>query len=141
MVVSRFGLSLPTFSRLDPIRLMRAGLVGVLLGSLAAWLSTSLVLGVAAFFVAGFGSGVLFPLGISTAMDTAPLQPQLASSRLVLGPGLGLLATPLILGVIADATDVGTAWILVPLICLAAMALTIPLAHDRRAASRDALTA
>ena len=141
MVLSRFGLSLPAVSRLEPIWLMRAGLAGVLLGSLAAWASTSFALSVAAFFVAGLGSGVLFPLGIALAMEAAPLQPQLASSRLVLGPGLGLLVIPFVLGVVADATDVGSAWMLVPLICLAAMALTIPVAQDRRAMSRDATTA
>ena len=141
MVVSRFGLSLSIISRREPIWLMRAGLVGVLLGSLIALMSSSFPLSVAAFLVAGFGSGVLFPLGIAVAMDAAPLQPQLASSRLVLGPGLGLLAMPMILGLIADATDVASAWILVPFICLAAMALTIPLAQDRRALSRQATTA
>ena len=141
MVVSRFGLSLSAISRREPVWLMRVGLVGVLLGSLVAWTSTSLALSVGAFLLAGFGSGVLFPLGIALAMDAAPLQPQLASSRLVLGPGLGLLAMPMILGVIADATDVGSAWILVPLICLAAMALTIPLAQDRRAVSTEAAAA
>jgi len=141
MVVSRFGLSLSAVSRLEPIWLLRAGLVGVLLGSLLAWTSSSFGLSVAAFLLAGFGSGVLFPLGIALSMDAAPLQPQLASSRLVLGPGLGLLAMPVILGVIADATDVGSAWILVPLICLAAMALTIPLAQARRAMSTPATTA
>lgn len=136
MVLSRFGLSLSAFGRLEPVWLMRAGVAGVLLGSLAAWASTSFALSAAAFFVAGLGSGVLFPLGVALAMDAAPLQPQLASSRLVLGPGLGLLAMPLILGVIADATDVGSAWIVVPLICLAAIAVTIPMAQGRRAMSR-----
>jgi fucose permease len=140
-VVSRFGLSLSAVSRREPVWLMRAGLVGVLVGSLAAWVSSSFALSVAAFFVAGVGSGVLFPLGIALAMDAAPLQPQLASSRLVLGPGLGLLAMPMILGLIADATDVGSAWLLVPLICLSALALTIPLAQDRQAQSRQASTA
>lgn len=139
MVVSRFGLSLSAVSRREPIWLMRAGLAGVLLGSLAAWISTSFVISVAAFFVAGLGSGVLFPLGIALAMDAAPLQPQLASSRLVLGPGLGLLAMPMIMGVIADASDVASAWVLVPLICLAAMVLTIALAQDRRAVSMRAV--
>ena len=96
---------------------------------------------VGAFFVAGLGSGVLFPLGIALAMEAAPLQPQLASSRLVLGPGLGLLAVPFILGVVAEATNVSSAWILIPLICLAAMALTIALARDRRTTSREAAAA
>ena len=141
MVVSRFGLSLAAVSRREPIWLMRAGVAGVLLGSLVAWTSTSFVLSVAAFLVAGLGSGVLFPLGIALAMDAAPLQPQLASSRLVLGPGLGLLAMPMILGLIAEASDVGLAWILVPLTCLAALVLTIPLAQDRRASPRKAAAA
>jgi hypothetical protein len=141
MVMSRFGLSLPAVSRLEPIWLMRVGLAGVLLGTLAAWVSVSFAFSVAAFFVAGLGSGVLFPLGIALAMEAAPLQPQLASSRLVLGPGLGLLAIPFILGVVADVTDVSSAWILVPLICLAAMALTIPVAKDRRSVSKEAATA
>ena len=131
MIVSRFGLSLPSVSRLDPIRLMRAGVVGVVLASLVAWASTDFALSILAFFVAGFASGVLFPLGLALTMETSPLQPQAASSRLVLGPGLGLLVTPFVLGVVADGAGVGVGWLLVPAICLAALVLTIPVARDR----------
>ncbi len=135
MIVSRFGLSLPAVGRFDPIVLMRIGLAGVVLGSLVAWASTAVVLSMAAFFAAGMASGVLFPLGLALTMETSPGQPQAASSRLVLGPGLGLLVTPLVLGMAADAVGVDVAWLMVPAICLVGLALTVPVARDRSLAA------
>ena len=140
-VLARAGLSLPAVSGQEPVRLMRAGLALVLLGSLAVWASTSFSLSVVGFLAIGLGSGVQFPLGVTLTMDTAVLQPQLASSRLVLATGLGILALPMILGVLAEASGVSVAWLLVPLICLAALALTIPVGRDRQAKSAEAVPA
>ena len=74
---------------------------------------------------------MLFPVGAALAMATAPLQPQLASGRLVLASGLAVLLAPLVLGVIADAAGIRSAWLLVPAICVVALAATVPLASGR----------
>ena len=86
----------------------------------------------------GIGSGVQFPLGIALTLDTAPLQPQLASSRLVLASGLGILVMPLILGVVADASSVSVGWLVVPFMCLIGIALTVPVLRNRRAGAAKA---
>lgn len=134
MVIARSGLSLPAVGRQEPIRLIRAGLVVLVFGSLVVWASTSFPISLIGFLAMGLGSGVQFPLGIALTMDTAPLQPQLASSRLVLASGLGILALPPIFGVVAEVSSVSAGWLLVPVICLIGLVLTVPAARDRRAA-------
>jgi MFS family permease len=135
-IAARVALSVPAIGNLQPIRVLRVGLPLLLLGSLVGWLATSFPLSLVGFFMTGVGSGSLFPLGVALAMETSPRRPQLASSRLVLAPGLGMLALPPILGVLADASGVSTAWLLVPFVCLVSLVLTIPMARDREASWR-----
>ncbi len=131
MVVSRIGLSFRAASEWNPIWLLRGGAALALLGTLLPWASTSFELSMIGFFVAGLGLGVLFPVGAALAMATAPLQPQLASGRLVLASGLAVLLAPLVLGVIADAAGIRSAWLLVPAICVVALAAAVPVASSR----------
>ena len=132
MVIARSALSLPAVGRQEPIRFIRAGLAVLVVGSVVVWASTSFAISLIGFLAMGIGSGVQFPLGIALTLDTAPLQPQLASSRLALASGLGILVMPLILGVVADASSVSVGWLLVPVICLIGLMLTVPVARDRR---------
>ena len=74
---------------------------------------------------------LLFPIGAALALATAPMQSHLASGRLVLATGLAILAAPLALGVVADLTSVVAAWLLIPMMCLAAMALSVPVSRGR----------
>jgi len=134
MVVARSALSLPTVGRREPVRLIRAGLALLMVGSVVVWVSSSFAISLIGFLAMGIGSGVQFPLGIALTLDTAPLQPQLASSRLVLASGLGILVMPLILGVVADASSVSVGWLVVPFMCLIGVALTVPVVRNRRIA-------
>lgn len=134
MVIARSVLSLPAVGRREPVRLIRAGLVLLVVGSVVVWASTSFAISLIGFLAMGIGSGVQFPLGIALTLDTAPLQPQLASSRLVLASGLGILVMPLILGVVADASSVSVGWLVVPIMCLIGLALTVPVVRNRRTA-------
>jgi fucose permease len=47
-----------------------------------------------------------------------------ASARLILASGVAILVSPLTLGLAADMAGVATAWLLVPMLCLAALALS-----------------
>ena len=132
MVIARSALSLPAVGRQEPIRIIRAGLVVLVIGSVVVWASTSYAVSLIGFLAMGIGSGVQFPLGIALTLDTAPLQPQLASSRLALASGLGILVMPLILGVVADASSVSAGWLVVPSMCLIGLVLTVPVARNRR---------
>jgi hypothetical protein len=135
MVIARSVLSLPAVGRREPIRLIRAGLAMLVVGSVVVWASTNFAISLIGFLAMGIGSGVQFPLGIALTLDTAPLQPQLASSRLALASGLGILVMPLILGVVAEASSVSVGWLVVPLMCLTGLALTVPVGRNRRSAA------
>jgi hypothetical protein len=39
---------------------------------------------------------------------------------------------PLLLGIVADISDIATAWLLVPGVCLAVLLLTVPVDRARR---------
>jgi hypothetical protein len=134
MVMARSALSLRAVGRREPVRLIRAGLVVLVVGSVVVWASTSFAISLIGFLAMGIGSGVQFPLGVALTLDTAPLQPQLASSRLVLASGLGILVTPLLLGIVADASSVSVGWLVVPFMCLIGLALTVPVVRNRRIA-------
>jgi hypothetical protein len=83
-------------------------------------------------FVGGLGLDVLYPLAAAIALATAPRQPAAAAARLVLASGLAILVAPFVLGVAAELTGVATAWLLIPAIYLAALALTVPLSRGPR---------
>ena len=86
-------------------------------------------LSVAAMLVGGLGLGVLYPVSASVTLATAPLQPALASGRVVMASGVAILLAPVVLGVAADVTGVVAAWLLIPAICLASLLLTVPVAR------------
>ena len=81
--------------------------------------------------VAGFGVGILYPPCAAIALAAAPGAPAAASSRLVLAAGLAILVAPLLLGVIADVSDIESAWLLVPGACIAVALLTVPVDRAR----------
>ena len=133
VVIGRVGLSLHAVSARDPIVVLRFGIALLFAGSLACWASTSFELSLLGFLIGGLGLALLFPIGAALALATAPMQSHLASGRLVLATGLAILAAPLVLGVVADLTSVVVAWLLVPTMCLVAMALTVPVSRGRGA--------
>ena len=132
MVVSRFGLSLHAVSARDPVWLVRGSLFFAFVGALLLWATTSYEMSMLGMFVGGFGVGMLYPLGAAITIAAAPGQAAVASGRVILASGLAILIAPLILGVIADMTGVTTAWLLIPAVCVAALALTVPVARSRR---------
>jgi hypothetical protein len=49
----------------------------------------------------------------------------------VLAAGLAILVAPLLLGVVADVSDITTAWLLVPAVCVGVALLTVPVERAR----------
>jgi fucose permease len=130
-IVGRFGLSFRAVSERDPIWIIRGGIVVALLAAMMAWVSASFEFSMVAFFLAGLGLATLFPLGAALTMATAPLLASLASGRLVLATGFAILVAPFLLGVVADLTGVVAAWLLIPALCVVALALTVPISRAR----------
>ena len=124
MFAGRLGLSLGIGAGGDIRRPMWAGLLLAGSGAAVAWLSTQPVLSAVALFVAGTGVAVLYPLGISAALATAPDRLAAAGARLTLASGVAILAAPLALGAIADATGVVVGWSMVIILAIAALLLS-----------------
>lgn len=135
MILGRLALSTRAVSSHDPVRILRSAITLVLAGSTAAWASGSFELSALAMSVGGIGVGVLYPISASLALAAAPGQAAIAAPRLVLVSGLAILLAPLIIGVGADTAGILAAWLLIPVICLAALALTVSLSPSRSTTS------
>lgn len=131
VILARAAVSSPAVGSIEPVWLLRGGLVLALVGSLLLWATSSYEISIVAMLIGGAGVGVLYPVSASVTLATTSGQAALASSRVVLGSGIAILVAPFALGVLADMMGVVSAWLLLPLICLASMLLTVPLGAAR----------
>ncbi len=136
MIAGRAVMSLGVTGRIEGMLIIRGGLVLTFVAVLVLWLSGAWWLSAAAMAVSGFGVGILYPPAAAMALAAAPGAPAAASSRLVLAAGLAILVAPLLLGIIAELTDIASAWLLVPGVCVAVALLTV--AVDRARQVREA---
>lgn len=132
MATSRTALSFHLISGRDPIALIRLGLAIALTGSLLAWASSDVVLAGLGIYLGGLGTGFLYPLSVAVALAFVPTLQDRGSARLILASGAAILVAPFVLGVVADAAGVSVGWLLIPALCVAALALTLAVgrAHD-----------
>jgi fucose permease len=133
MATSRIALSLHVVSQRDPITLMRLGLAIALVGTVLAWATGSLLPAAVGIYLGGVGTGFQYPLGVSVALSLVPGLQDRGSARLILASGVAILVAPFVLGVAADAAGVSTAWLLIPALCAAALALSVAVGRARRA--------
>jgi MFS family permease len=133
MIAGRTVTSVEAVARLDALLVIRSGIVLTLVAVLVVWASGDYLVAAAAMLAAGFGVGILYPPAASMALAAVPGQPDAAASRLVLAAGLAILVAPLVLGVMADLSDISTAWLLVPAVCAGVLLLTLPVARAYRA--------
>ncbi len=133
MIAGRAVMSMPAAGRLEAMWIIRGGLALTFVAVLVVWLSGAWALSAAAMAVAGFGVGILYPPCAAITLATAPEAPAAASARLVLAAGLAILVAPLLLGVIADFSDIGSAWLLVPAVCVGIALLSVPVDRARQA--------
>ena len=132
MAASRFGLSFAAVGGRDPMMLMRLGLALALAGSLLAWSASGVAVAGLGIFLGGVGVGFQYPLCVSVALALVPNLQDTGSARLILASGVAILVAPFVLGVAADAAGVSTAWLLIPAVGVAALALSIPVSRARR---------
>ena len=140
MIAGRAVMSMEATGRLEAMRIIRGGLVVTFVAVLAVWVSGSWWLSAGAMAVAGFGIGILYPPCAAITLATAPGAPAAASSRLVLAAGLAILVAPLLLGVIADFSDIESAWLLVPGACVGVALLTVPVERPPSLPPRSSCT-
>jgi fucose permease len=138
LIGARVVMSVEAMGRLDPMLVIRAGLVVSFVAVLVPWLSGNYLVSAAGLLAAGFGIGVLYPPAASIALAAVPEQSTAASARLVSAAGVAILVAPLVLGMVADLSDITTAWLLVPAACVGALALTVSV--ERARAGRETRT-
>jgi MFS family permease len=102
-----------------PLLLLSLGLV--LFGFPIFWLGPDAQIKLAGLFITGLGTGNLYPLVLSAAVGSAPAQPETASARITLGPGLAILLAPPVLGALADSAGISAALGIAGLLALLAL--------------------
>jgi len=110
---------------LPPTTLLAATLCVALAGFPLFWLSGGTAPTLAGLFVTGFGIGSVYPLGVSAALAAAPGNADAAAARLAVGGGGAVLVAPFALGALADRVGIGTAFVVVAPMLLAAVALAL----------------
>jgi MFS family permease len=106
--------------RIPAVTLFRLALVASALGFAVFRASDAVAPAFAGLVLTGAGTGLLYPLALATAIELATGRESLASARAVLASGAAIGAGPLALGGIADATGTGIAFLVVPVLLLAA---------------------
>jgi MFS family permease len=111
----------PLFDKFATRRLFFGAVAITLIGFAGYWGTTGPVLSVAGLFITGLGVALLFPLGLSFAIGAAGDAADRASTRVMLGPGLAILLSPPLLGLIADKAGLGIAQLMTPVFMVLAM--------------------
>jgi fucose permease len=120
---------------LPPAVLLAATLFATLLGFPLFWLSPGIPLALIGLFITGLGIGGVYPLGVSAAITSAPGNTDAAAARLAIGGGGAILVAPFILGALADRVGIGTAFVIVVPMLLAALSLALMAGRRGRQAS------
>jgi predicted MFS family arabinose efflux permease len=100
--------------------LLYRGLAVYLAGFTVFWTSTAGWLSFCGLFIAGLGLALLFPLSIARAIAFSDGRPDLATARVSLGAGLAVGVGPFLLGALTDAFGTHRAFLLVPVMAVAA---------------------
>ena len=107
----------------SPRALLSGGLVVALIGSSLVWISTVPVLSALGLFLGGLGTSLLYPIGISVALQSAPKAQFQAAARGTLASGIAVLLAPSTLGLAADVVGVVGAWPIISVLALVALGL------------------
>ena len=118
--------------RHEPSLLLALALAVAATGFALLWPATTAAPALAGLALLGIGLGNLFPMAVSLAVALAPGLAALASGRAVATASSAVLVAPLTVGTLADATSLGTALGIVPVLLVLAAA---GLAVVRRAAT------
>lgn len=137
LVVGRIGTSVLT-RRLHAPRVLAIGLVVTAVGFALLWGSTGRVPSAVGYAVTGVGVAAMFPLNIALIVAAAPERSGQAVSASLLVAALADLVAPLALGVLADVTDIRSAFVVVPIGLIGAAVLLRVV--SRRLRPRDPAT-
>ncbi len=123
--------------RFVPERLLVAALLVAAGGFVVFWLVPAAPAAVAALAVTGAGVSLLYPLGLALAIRAAGGRTDAASARAAFATGIAVGVAPFVLGALADAAGLRTAYAIVPLL-IAVGAVTLGVARRAEAATQPA---
>lgn len=109
----------------DPRRLLLGALALTAAGFALFWSTGTAIASLVGLAVTGLGVAMLFPLGLSFAMASAPGLSHKASARASLAGGIAVLLAPYALATLADVIGVRAGFLLVPVLIAGAAALTL----------------
>ncbi len=90
------------------------------------WVATAPVLAVAGLALTGCGMSLHYPLAVARAIAASGGRGDLAVSRIAIGAGAAAGSAPVVLGAIADRSGPHAAFVIVPVLLVAAAALVRP---------------
>jgi len=128
MILGRLAAS-ALVKRISIQQLVPASTLLAIAGFLVYWMANSAVMGMTGLFLTGLGIASLYPLLLSMAMGAAGAQTVQASTRATLASGTAILVLPLVLGRLADAFGIHSAYGIV--LALLVGILTVVLAAPR----------
>jgi fucose permease len=114
-------------------RLVAGSILLAAVGFLLFWKTSSAPLVLGGLLVAGLGVASLYPMLLSLALGVSAGQAVQASARATLASGLAILASPLLLGGLADAVGIARAYGVVVLL-LAGVSVVVRMAERQRQA-------
>lgn len=115
--------------RIAPIRLYFAALAVSAAGFFVFWSATVPAVAIAGLLVLGLGNAMHYPVAIALALRIAPEQPDRAAAVASYSMGISFGAGPLVLGAAADLFGVRAAFLIIPLLLVAAGALALALSR------------
>jgi predicted MFS family arabinose efflux permease len=127
--------------RTGSLLLLRGGLLAAALGFALYWAAGAPWLALVALAIVGAGVAMLYPISLTEAIAAAEGRSDLASARAALGSGVAIGLAPFLLGLLADTHGVHTAFLVVPLLIVAAWAtsaLAVRFSRSRIAAGANA---
>jgi hypothetical protein len=107
----------------SPRGILAAGLGVVIAGAGLVWASTVPALSGLGLLLGGLGTAALWPVGLTTALASAPRAVLRAAARATLASGVAVLVAPSGLGLASDELGVVSAWLMIP--ALAAVGLAV----------------
>jgi predicted MFS family arabinose efflux permease len=123
--------------RFAPERLLVTALGFAAGGFVVFWLVPAAPAAVAALALTGAGVALLYPLGLALAIRSAGGRTDAASARAAFASGIAIAIAPFVLGALADAAGLKTAYAIVPLL-IASGLVTLGVARRAEAAMQRA---
>jgi hypothetical protein len=106
-----------------PRTILTVGLGIVIAGSGLVWISTTPALSGLGLFLGGCGTAGMWPVGLTVALAAARTAVLQGAARATLASGVAVLVAPSGLGLASDKLGVGSAWLIIPGLAAAGLAV------------------